>query len=400
MRTIVLINKKNMKNLTRIVWFVFFFCSLSLAVWALKVCPDCKKTFDENVNFCPFDGKSLEIQAKLPSGIIRVAVSPVSADLKLDGMPRGTASSFSFELTPGTHKIELNQDGYAPQIFSFTVRDKHEQEFFLTLTPWQTPAEGISEANSEYITPGIRSDSFKEMMEVKEGWYYLGSDRGNPDERPIRRKLTKGFFIDRFEVTNSQYKKFLDDVRKFGHRWCHEDEQKNKDHTPFHTYAWALQFSWVGGRPPIGKEDFPVVLVDWFDAFAYAKWAGKRLPDEDEWEIAAGGNDKRDYPWGITFSQEKCGQSGGPVPVGSFPDGASPWGVEDMAGNVAEWTATTYEKNPRDSKPFLGRYGQPIIRGGSWDDNAHSCRVRARDVRRTPFYRSTTVGFRCVSDMP
>ncbi|MBI3039931.1 SUMF1/EgtB/PvdO family nonheme iron enzyme [bacterium] len=113
--------------------------------------------------------------------------------------------------------------------------------------------------------------------------------------------------------------------------------------------------------------------------------------------MAANG-ESRDYPWGDTFSSKRCNVGDFPVSVGFFHDGASPWGAEDMAGNVAEWTATAYEPDPRNGKPFNGRFGQPIIKGGSWDDESRGCRVSARDIHRSHAYRSTTVGFRCVSD--
>ncbi len=237
-----------------------------------------------------------------------------------------------------------------------------------------------------------------DMVEVKSGVYVIGSDRGNQDERPIRRYETQGFWIDKYEVTCAQYQRFLEAVKKDGHKWCHANEPANKDHTPYHTYAWALKFSWIGGNPPVNMEDYPVVLVDWYDAYAYAKWAGKRLPTESEWEIAARGSDSREYPWGNTFYSDRCNIGDKPLAVGSFKGGDSPFGVSDMAGNVAEWTATAYETRPADSRNFTGRYGQPIIKGGSWDDNSKSCRSAARDTRRAAAYRSTTVGFRCVSD--
>jgi formylglycine-generating enzyme required for sulfatase activity len=366
---------------------------------AIKSCPECAKTFDDHVFFCPFDGKPLRVESSTKGGRLRLNIAPEAGAVKLDGIDRGEFASVTLELPPGRHRLEISRTGFSTQSLNFPIKENQEVELAIDLTPVPTGTYTDTPAAPEPPQSGD-AGPYAGMVEIKGGSFHLGSERGNPDERPLRRVKTPGFFLDRFEVTNRQYLKFLEAVRETGHAWCHPNEPAHKDHTPFHTYAWALRFSWVGGKPPIGKEDHPVVLVDWFDAYAFAKWAGKRLPTEDEWEIAAGGGDGRDYPWGNTFSTDKCAIDGGPIRVGSFPAGKSPCGAEDLAGNVAEWTTTVYEPDPRDSKPFGGRYGQPIIRGGSWDDNANGCRVSARDVRRAHYYRSTTVGFRCVSDLP
>lgn len=366
------------------------FC-LSVPAFAGRECPECGKTFDDGVNFCPFDGGKLRQADQGEHGTLIVHVAPPEASMLIDGLPRGNGPELRFEIPAGDHRLEAAAPGFTPQKISFSVASGQEQKLSLELAPAVPSAPSASN-----VTP----DSKSEMVEVKGGFYVLGNERGNQDERPLRKIKNPGFWVDRYEVTCNEYQRFINAVKRDGHKWCHPAEPPQKDHIPYHTYAWALRFSWLGGRPPTGMEECPVVLVDWYDAYAYAKWAGKRLPTEDEWEIAAGGGDGREYPWGSNFRVENVNTGGYPVKVGSFPDGASPWGTLDMAGNVAEWTATAYEPDARDGRHFNGHYGQPIIRGGSWDDESKGCRISARDVHRTPFYRSTTVGFRCVRDTP
>ena len=359
-------------------------------VFALKVCPVCQKDFAGSVNFCPHDGTKLEQLAEAKISIIEFKDLPDGAILQVNS---SIQTNPRVELQIGRdYVVEIASEGYQTSQLKVKPVSADLIELSLRLEKLSPEAARMSKMAD------MANTHEKDMIEIKGGMYVLGSERGNYDERPVRKVQLETFWIDRQEVTCAQYQRFLEDVRKRGHLWCHPNEPAHKDHTPYHTYAWALRFSWVGGQPPRGMGDFPVVLTDWYDAYAYATWAGKRLPSEDEWEAAARGGDGREYPWGNTFSHDRCNVGDQPVAVGTFPDGASPGGVLDMAGNASEWTATSYEPRPADSKPFTGRFGLPIIKGGSWDDNSKTCRSSARDVRRSPLYRSTTVGFRCVSD--
>jgi formylglycine-generating enzyme required for sulfatase activity len=358
---------------------------------AAKKCELCNSTFEDNMNFCPIDGsRLLEVDAEADSCTVYINTMQPNSSITLDGV---RLNKNEIKLLKGkSYNVSVAATGYQTTNFLLNNTLSNNLEFTLSLNELSPEACRIEKLNS------LAKNRDADMVEVKAGVYFIGSDRGNHDEKPIRRYETKSFWIDKYEVTCAQYQRFLEDVRKEGHKWCHENEPANKDHTPYHTYAWALKFSWIGGVPPRDMEDSPVVLVDWYDAYAYAKWAGKRLPTEEEWEVAARGSDNREYPWGNTFSQDRCNVSDRPMAVGQFKNGISPWGAFDMAGNVSEWTASAYEANPLDSHLFLGRFGQPVIKGGSWDDNSKSCRSAARDMRRAPAYRSTTLGFRCVSD--
>ncbi|GAB4144052.1 MAG: hypothetical protein Fur0037_11820 [Planctomycetota bacterium] len=248
------------------------------------------------------------------------------------------------------------------------------------------------------------------------------------DERPARSILVRGFWIDRREVTNAQYRRFLDWIEKTGdHSRCHPDEPKNKDHTPryWREFQPLLRDPEYARTAPFTAETFlntdqPVVGVDWYDAFAYAAWAGKRLPTEAEWEKAARGTDGRAWPWGQEFGHgksnlggEKTGRDirGGGcekdgfvyvAPVGSFPAGRSPYGCDDMAGNAAEWCADWYARDAYARGPDVDPKGprqgtERVIRGGS-SRSSPSGAETTRRARQEPEFRAFDLGFRCARD--
>lgn len=249
------------------------------------------------------------------------------------------------------------------------------------------------------------------------------------DERPQRRVRLKAYAIDRYEVTNAQYRRFLDEVRQHGDAaWAHPDQPPGKDHTPRYwrefnpllrdaEYAQLVYFH----ADTFTRDDAPVVGIDWFDAWAYAAWAGKRLPTEAEWERAARGADGRRWPWGDDWQWGLCnivGEKSGadvrrkgfekdgwiyPAPVGTYPAGRSPFGCDDMAGNAAEWVADwyspdTYRAGPHDDPTGPATGAERVVRGGSSQNypSYTRCAVRAR---RDPLFRTFTLGFRCAKDL-
>jgi formylglycine-generating enzyme required for sulfatase activity len=198
------------------------------------------------------------------------------------------------------------------------------------------------------------------------------------DDRPVRPVHVDPFYMDTHEVTNAQYARFVKATR---HR------------APYH---------WPDGRVPDGKDDFPVVNVSWEDAAAYAKWAGKRLPTEAEWERACRGlAEGAKFWWGEAKASKEVARFGtvdGPQAVGKCK--ANAFGLYDMAGNVWEWTADWYDRgyyakaparNP--AGPATGRYR--VIRGGSWSDVEKYLTCAYRSWAR-PAERSPNIGFRCV----
>lgn len=201
------------------------------------------------------------------------------------------------------------------------------------------------------------------MVFVPPGEFQKGSDdpQADTNERPVRRVFLPGFYLDRTEVTNAAFQRF----------------------DPTHTFA-------------PGKENFPVVKCAKAEAERYAAWAGKRLPTGDEWEKAARGTDARLYPWGNQFDRAKANLAGadGLLPVGSFPEGASPYGALDMSGNVWEWVSDTYH----DGSGFgLARYERGIIRGGAYSYSP--LQGRASHIGfESENLTCGDLGFRCAKD--
>jgi formylglycine-generating enzyme required for sulfatase activity len=215
------------------------------------------------------------------------------------------------------------------------------------------------------------------MVRVPAGEFRMGSDTQNPDERPLRTVRLDAFWVDRYEVTNSQYRDF---VTRSGHR---------------------APYTWEDGR--LNGSLQPVVGVDWYDAQVYCAWAGKRLCTEAEWEKAARGTDGRSYPWGDeepgTGRANYDMRIGRPVDVGSYPEGASPYGPLDMAGNVWEWVADWYGRDYYRDAPARNPKGPEsgtirVYRGGSWANGAVSI-VTTKRGRLDPTARGDQIGFRC-----
>lgn len=212
-------------------------------------------------------------------------------------------------------------------------------------------------------------------------------------ERPRRRLATAAYFITVTPVTNAQYAAF---IAATGHPAPDVDEATWKGYGLAHPYERTRKFAWPHARPPDGRASHPVVLVSHGDARAYAAWLTRvtgqrwRLPSELEWEKAARGADGRRFPWGDGFEPARLNSAdAGPfdtTAAGSFPEGASPFGLLDAAGQVFEWTGTQ------------ARGGRFIVKGGSWDDKGCGvCRPAARHGRPEGL-KHILIGFRLVRE--
>ncbi len=207
---------------------------------------------------------------------------------------------------------------------------------------------------------------------------------------PSRRSVwLDDFYIDRYPVTNRQFARFL---KATGYRPSDDEAHRFLSH-------------WTGGLFPERLADHPVVCVSWSDARAYCSWAGLRLPTEAEWEKAARGTDGRRYPWGRPnpgpeHAHFNTHPSHGTAPVSAHPEGASPYGIEDLAGNVWEWCDDVDDpafyqdgpvRNPRN--PAGAERGSTVVRGGAWMFDAPTLKTWSRRSFQ-PDYRLEMVGFR------
>jgi len=223
----------------------------------------------------------------------------------------------------------------------------------------------------------------KGMTLIPAGEFTMGSDDWWPKSQPAYKTYVKDFYIDTYEVTYAKYKKFVDATGRPAPR------------------------NWVDGKIPPGKEQHPVVYVTWYDANDYCKWAGGRLPTEVEWEKTVRGKDGRTFPWGDKFDREKANTpqygNGDTMPVGSFEDGKSPYGVYDLAGNAFEWVDDWFKPYPGNTHPDEN-YGEKykVLKGGSWYDcTNYKCGISAPAFNRIFFHPRTNnnnFGFRCAKD--
>ena len=264
----------------------------------------------------------------------------------------------------------------------------------------EVPADDIADDVAINIPEG--------MALIPAGSFQMGSNDPEAQdwEKPVHTVHLDAFFMDTHEVTNAQYKRFVDANPQWG-----------KDNIEARFHDGRYLHHWTGTDYPAGKADHPVVLVSWYAAMAYAEWAGKRLPTEAEWEYAArGGLAGQKYPWGNTITPADANYHesgiGGTTPVGQYPPNG--YGLYDMAGNVYEWCLDAWDadfyaashdsRNPiaggmtlqelRENFTTIPNDRIRVLRGGTWTDDAPSLHVADR-VGNTPANTLGRDGFRC-----
>lgn len=279
----------------------------------------------------------------------------------------------------------------------------------------------------------LAADAPPGMVLIEGGSFLMGNGKGFPHEGPVHEVVVDSFYMDTHEVTNAEFAEFVEatgyvtEAEEWGWSIVFAPEVEGGVRVP--GAEWWMKMDGADWRHPSGpgssidgKEKYPVVQVSWNDAAAYAKWAGKRLPTEAEWEYAArGGLKRKEYPWGDEFevdgklmtniwtgrfpvyNDRKDGYAG-LAPVGQFePNG---YGLYDMAGNVWEWCADWYDpryygSSPKENPEGPERGVERIQRGGSWlcaDSYCLGYRVSHRN-KSTPDSGTTNTGFRCVKEL-
>jgi formylglycine-generating enzyme required for sulfatase activity len=215
-----------------------------------------------------------------------------------------------------------------------------------------------------------------------------------PDEKPVHTVDLPAFYMDKYEVTDARYKACVDESV------CQVPANSGLGyHGDAHGTYGDQKF-----------DNYPVTWVDWSRAQTYCQWRGAHLPSEIEWEKAARGTDERKYPWGDainpTFANygnnapdNYTGSTGKTMAVGSYPAGQSPYGIDDMAGNVWEWVADWYDVYPGGDPSANSAFGQQayrVLRGGSWNNDPDLLRTTFRGGN-SPGTTLNYIGFRCAS---
>jgi serine/threonine protein kinase len=330
------------------------------------------------------------INQPTPSPTISVADQTATAIALLPATPTGTATvthtpTATPTVTPVDTATPTGTSSPTPLPPTATATD--------TVTPTPelptSPPPTATPIPSELPAGTIKVLGGAEMAYVPSGTFTMGSDTGETDERPVHNVWLSGFWIDRYEVTNAQYRSCVDAGQC--KRPAYDSSNTRGDYFVDSKY-----------------DDHPVIFVSSDDAEAYCQWLGKRLPTEAEWEKAASWDwrtgTKFTWPWGNTFDDSKVrdGTRKDTSSVGKRPQGASPYGAMDMAGNVLEWTADYYSteyyaaspsSNPKGPATGYGR----VVRGGTWWDVDYDLRTTRRN-QKAANAREMYLGFRCARD--
>ncbi|MBM2833355.1 MAG: hypothetical protein HW406_516 [Candidatus Brocadiaceae bacterium] len=389
------------------------------------ICPDCKKEGAQGEKFCKEHGKKLIPLTETPPAQEADAIkqkTELARKYYKEGSDHCDAESYDLALEsykkaekafPDFPALHYNMGWLYGKLGDAQQAINHLQKY-IVLSP---NAKDIMEVQSYVIVlkqalekQSTVQNTFKSRDEIMKkasleqkqkygsvvvpaGEFIMGTDQAREDAYPEHKVYLDAFEIDRYEVTNAQYWEFLEYIKKTNdHSKCFKGEPSNKDHTP---RFWDNEYYNV--------PDYPVARIDWYDAYAYAAWAGKRLPTEAEWEKAARGSDGRNFPWGNEWDPGRCNLSGEPKPVGNVEDGKSVYGCYDMAGSVYEWCAdwymdTYYTESPYKNPKGPDKSARRVIRGGSRFSKPFQVRAHTRKSEQPDLF-NLALGFRCAKDV-
>jgi serine/threonine protein kinase/formylglycine-generating enzyme required for sulfatase activity len=325
----------------------------------------------------------VKVEAPMAPAAATVATNPAKVinAPAIPAQPSGGKSGSQKVLLAGIAAIVL---AGAIVTWSFLTKDNQPQPVT------EKPATGpVTATGNQPVASAVTPPSG--MVYIPGGEFRVGRDDGEDNEKPAHSVIVAPFFLDQNEVTNEQYAKFIEAT------------------------GYLLPPSWQGKRYPAGDDKLPVTDVSWEDAAEYAKWAGKRLPTEEEWELAARGNEGRLYPWGNAWQEDVANIAKDEndkrrlAPVGTYLRGQSFYGALDMTGNAWEWTASDYKGYQGKTLELPEGYQNlKVIRGGSYFSTPAQATATYRrgwpGTRKdwpegvTPDYGQT--GFRCAQDVP
>ena len=324
---------------------------------------------------------------------LTVTSTPSGASVYVDGALIGPTPLRDYKIDTGLARerqvdVGLELSGYMYRAAKLALKGGEK-------TPWNVRLEKIPEVQKAIVPSGATPEG---MVLIPAGEFQMGSNDGEFDEKPVHAVYVDAFYMDMYEVTNAQYKEFVDANPQWG-----------KDQIPGRYHDGNYLKHWAGNS--YGRGDHPVVYVSWYAAMAYAEWAGKRLPTEAEWESAArGGLLGKKYPWGNLLDSSKANyRGGGTTAVGRYPP--NKYGLYDVAGNVWEWCLDAYDGDFYKSSPrrnpiagkvdiaqvtryFVAAKAPRVLRGGAWNNSRSALRVADRR-RFNPAFTDNSSGFRC-----
>jgi formylglycine-generating enzyme required for sulfatase activity len=319
---------------------------------------------DKILAIAPGDPEAVKLKEEVAALARSASVPPKSQETSA-----GTGKKVEVAAGPDKHP-EKTEVSVSPE----TPKPAAEPQKVQMTRMAEEPKRPIETPKPQIEPPPVLRD----MALIPESDVIIGSEPQNTsfaNETPRQTMHLLAFYIDKYEVTNEDYKRFCDAT------------------------ARACPGYFVDGNYPEGTGRRPVVMISWIDADAYARWAGKRLPTEREWEAAAAGPGGRTWPWGNvwdpTAANTREGGGNSAATPGSYPGDISVFGAYDMAGNVSEWTADWYQPYPGNKRKEK-EYGESfrVLRGGSFQVSKGFARSQFR-ARLPNSFRSMDLGFRC-----